>query len=387
MNYYFKVGDIINDREIIELSKKKVSPGSVKKRGEFEKSYIVKCLICGTIKNIVEGSLKKGTGCDCKKGRTVVKGINDFATLKPHLVKYFKNPNEATIYSLCSNKKVEMICPDCGRELGKKSINNLSRYELFRCSCQDKISYPERFMRSFLEYLNVDYEYQKRFEWSGLKVYDFYIPHLALIVEMDGSQHFINKGFSNLEKQKETDTLKNKLALENNLDIIRIDCRETASNFIRNSVLNSRLYEYFEFDSKDLLEIDKLSQTNLLKRVCESWDGIKTSRDLANEFKLNRTTISTYLKKGTELGWCNYDPQLEKHKKAIKKNKTGRRVQVFDKDGHFVGEYDNSQRLQEISKEVFGVQFYSANIRKVCTGERPHCHDYTFKYSDEERGV
>ena len=380
MNYYFKVGDIINDREIIELSKKKVSPGSVKKRGEYEKSYIVKCLICGTEKNITEASLKRNAGCDCKLGRLVVAGVNDFATINPDLANYFKDKEQSTQYSVCSNQKVEMVCPDCGKDLGKRKIQDLHRYRSFRCSCQDKISYPERFMRSFLEYFNVDYEYQKRFEWSDLKVYDFYIPKLKLIIETDGSQHYIEKGFSNLQEQRKIDALKDKIAIENGLDIIRIDCSDTSHQYIKNSVLNSRLKEYFNFIEEDLVEIDKKAQTNLLKKVCESWDNIKTTRDLANEFKLNRTTISTYLKRGTELGWCNYNPQLEKHKKAIKKNKTGRKVQVFDKDGQFIGEFDNSARIQEISKEVFGVQMYSSNIRKVCTGERPHCHGYTFKY-------
>lgn len=382
MDYYFKIGDIINDREILEFSKKKVSPGSVKKRGEFEKSYIVKCLICGTEKNITEASLKRNAGCDCKRGRTVIKGINDFASSRPYLVDYFKNKEDATKYSLNSNQKIEMVCPYCKKELGKKYINNLARNGGIRCSCKDKISYPERFMRSFLEHVKTDYEYQKRFNWSGLRTYDFYISEFNLIIEMDGSQHYIEKGFSDLEKQKEIDKIKDELANANGIEIVRIDCREASFGYIKKNIENSKLKEYFNLNEIAFIEVDKQSQTNLLKTICEAWDGVKTTTDLAKEFKLNRTTVLNYLKKGATLGWCNYDAQEEKIKKGLKKNKTGRKIKVFDKEGKFIGEFDNSARLEEISKDIFGVKFYGSNIRKVCDGERPHCHGYTFKYSN-----
>ena len=60
-------------------------------------------------------------------------------------------------------------------------------------------------MYSVLKQLNIEFEYQKIFDWSkniktnnlilnGRKIYDFYLNELNIIIETHGDQHF-NQGF------------------------------------------------------------------------------------------------------------------------------------------------------------------------------------------------
>jgi len=59
------------------------------------------------------------------------------------------------------------------------------------------------------------------FTWSQNKIYDFVIKNI--IIELDGAQHFEQvSNWQLLEKTQENDTLKNKLALENGYNMIRI---------------------------------------------------------------------------------------------------------------------------------------------------------------------
>lgn len=78
----------------------------------------------------------------------------------------------------------------------------------------------------FLESNNFIVEHQKKFEWCKNKTYlpfDFYIPDLNLIIELDGDQHF--KQVMNWPAPEETqkiDNYKMRLANENNLSVIRL---------------------------------------------------------------------------------------------------------------------------------------------------------------------
>ena len=61
-----------------------------------------------------ERDLLKGQGCSCCVGKTVVNGINDIATIYPHLVKYFVNIEDAYVHTFGSGDKILMKCPNCG---------------------------------------------------------------------------------------------------------------------------------------------------------------------------------------------------------------------------------------------------------------------------------
>ena len=91
-----------------------------------------------------------------------------------------------------------------------------------------------------------------------------------------------------------------------------------------------------------------------------------------------------YLKKGTELGWCNYDGQVEA-RKTIDENgiKLGKRlskeVEVF-KDGEYLGTFRSANELSRVSLKLFNETFRVPAICRVCRNERNHYKGYVFRY-------
>ena len=126
-------------------------------------------------------------GCSCCNGAIVVPGINDIATTDPWMIKYLVDPEDAYKYTRSSAKKVKVKCPYCGRVKDKSiTLNKLHRNQSVSCSCNDGISYPNKLMFNLLEQLEVEFETEYSPDWIGNRKYDFYIPSMKLIIEMDG---------------------------------------------------------------------------------------------------------------------------------------------------------------------------------------------------------
>ena len=368
-------------------------------RGRY-KYYKYKCNKCGfdcrehwNIKDkkykdelwVEESNLLSGKGCSCCSGKIVVKGINDIATIEPKLVKYFTNIKEAYIYTYSSNKKVICRCPNCGFE--KKIIINDLHRQGFSCpQCSDSVSYPNRFMFNILRQLNIDFETEYSPEWINPKRYDFYIPSMKLIIEMDGAWHKIDNNLSGqtAKQSKEIDNYKDKLAEQHGLKVIRIDCDyKTANkfNYIKTKILNSKLNEIFDFNNIDWDNILVKLNDSIVREICLYWENNNglTIKDLSNIFNISTVTISKYLRLGTKLKWCNYDPVKAKSIFShINGKKRGIKIKVF-KDNKYLGIFNNSCELEEQSEKLFGVKLYNTGIRAVCNGKLKHYKGYTFE--------
>lgn len=61
----------------------------------------------------------------------------------------------------------------------------------------------EKEIYEFLQKNDVEFEIQKRFEWSKLYEYDFYLPKQNIIIECQGEQHFIPANFGSKKKNPE----------------------------------------------------------------------------------------------------------------------------------------------------------------------------------------
>lgn len=80
---------------------------------------------------------------------------------------------------------------------------------------------------NWLKILYPTIQSQKIFDWSktdkSYRKYDFYIEELKLLIELDGRQHFVQvSNWTTPEQNQINDKIKNQLALNNNLNIIRI---------------------------------------------------------------------------------------------------------------------------------------------------------------------
>ena len=122
----------------------------------------VRCLIDGYIWNADPRKLYRGCKCAVCSNRKVVQGINDVKTIRPDLVKHFKNKDEATKYTSGSEKIIDVICPECGYE-DKIKIGNLSRFGFACNGCYEKKYGRKRVPHGYwnkdtmTEYLNENY--------------------------------------------------------------------------------------------------------------------------------------------------------------------------------------------------------------------------------------
>ena len=317
---------------------------------------------------------------------------------KNYLMKYLVNNEDGYKYSCGSNKKIKIKCPDCGFEK-EIIIDNFCKRK-FNCpSCGDGISYPEKVICNIIKLLNTDcFKCQvskDTLKWCDKYRYDFYfeLNNIKYIIESHGLQHYKETSGSwltNLEQQQYNDNLKYNLAIQNGIEpenYIIIDCRYSDIDFIKKSILNSKLNDIFDLSNVNWNEIDKLSQKSLLKEVCDYWHLHReinnediTTKDLEYIFKLDKTTIIKYLHKGNKINICNYNGKEEISKNYIRmRNNYGKKVEVF-KNNKSLGIFKSCMDLQRQSEELFDVTLIASKISSVARGERKQYKGYVFKY-------
>ena len=347
-----------------------------------QKWYKYKCNKCGWDEGSMnEPNLTTGNGCPvcCTPSKKIIRGINDIHTTHLYMVKYFLDINDSYLYSYGSDKYILTKCPDC-KNIRKMKISDLY-VNGFSCKkCGDGISYPEKFMFSILEQLNINFETQKIFEWALKNKYDYYfkIETYTFLIETHGRQHY-EKSFStcggrNIKEEQENDTLKEKLAKVNNIShYIVIDCRKSDKEWIKNSIINSQFSKLFDLSIIDWDECDKFASSNRIKDACILWNnGIHSTKEIAGLMKLAYQTIVKYLKKGVEFNWCDYDPKETLRLGRIKNSGHKEKIICIT-----TGEIFDSQKEAGNKYNIFpsGISNCCRNIRKYCgihseTGEK-----------------
>ena len=326
-------------------------------------------------------------GCRCPVcvNKKIIPGINDIATTRPDLVKYFLDPNDAYKYSEMSGKKANFKCDLCGK-IQKKVIARVS-IRGFHCDvCSDGISYPNKFIYNFLMQLKstrkLSFEREKVFDWSknidniGRRIYDFYIfGELEIIVEAHGEQHYrgfygANDGYLSVEEQQQNDRLKMELALANNIQqdhYITLNCMNSTMEWIKNSIMNSSLPRLLGFMENDICweECDRFASSSLVKTVCQIWnDGEHDLHKIANVVNLHYGTVTKYLQIGEKFGWTEY---------GHTKNRP-----LLCTDNNYV--FANARVCAKHSEEIFGILLNQLSINSTARGDRSHTHNIHFTY-------
>ena len=269
--FLYNVGDVLEGKlgkyEIIE---KIVSEKADDKGNPYQwKLYKCKCLIDGYEWVMPETDIKQKRGCPAC-GHKLCPGYNDVATTRPDLVKYFKNPDDAKNVMAGAGKVIDFKCPDCGYEKSQRIAEVSS--EGFSCPmCSDGISFPNKFARNLFLQLSDQYdyyEYEWSPEWAGKMLYDNYIElkdGRKIIVEMDGGFHYKTGVFD----RSENDEIKNKLAEEYGITIIRVECDYRKSSE-RYEYVKGKLCKAIE-DIFDLSNIDwnVIQEQSLKSRMIE----------------------------------------------------------------------------------------------------------------------
>lgn len=392
-NFKIKIGQIFKDdrRNMIIINREYRND---LKRNNW-KYYQYHCNICGYTGFMEETSLlKQKSRCLCCSGKVIKEGVNDIPTVAPWMTYFFQGGvNEAKLYSIGSHKKIYPICPDCGRVKDEKiMISNIYRNHSIGCNCSDRKSYPEKFTMELLNQLNIDYKTEYSPNWIKPKRYDFYIPNLKCIIETHGLQHyngnFKHLGGRSLQEEIENDGYKKETALKNGIKhYIELDCRKSELEWIKNSIINSELNKLFNLSNIDWLRCAEFANKNIVKEVCDYWNDKReseTTADLSKMFKINKSTIIDYLRRGTKLGWCNYNGRKNNNKgliygRIIKRKK----VEIF-KDNKSLGEFESLIELERQSEKLFGVKLNNSKISMVCNGKKKQYKGYTFKHVDHQ---
>ena len=364
------------------------------KNGIKRKWYKYECNICSWTEGwLIEGNLLD-RGCSCCHGNTVVEGINDISTTTPWLIPYFCGGiDEAKLYTKTgggnpNNRegKIHPICPDCGRIKTKEvKISNIYYKRSIGCSCGDGVSYPNKFAFNLLEQLNIDFETEYSPSWIKPRAYDFYIPSLNIIIEMDGGLGHGKGNFKNnmsAKESQEIDDYKDKQAKLHGVKVIRIDCDISELNYIKENILsNEKMIELFDLSNIDWIKIENFAVSNRVKESCELWNnGIDSTKKIGEIMKLHQATIVRYLKRGNINKWCQYDSKKEIIKNGIMSgSKKGKQVEIF-KDGISLGIFESASELERQSEKLFGIKMNGSNIRLVCSGKNKTYKGYTFKY-------
>ena len=315
---------------------------------------------------------------------------------------------DAKKYMPNSNDDIYVTCPYCKTVKKTKPAYIYCRHSI-GCNCGDGISYPEKFTFKFLDQLNIDFIWQytkANVKWCEKYKYDFYfeLNGKIYIIEVHGCQHYdSNNEFERtLEEEQINDKLKYELAIKNGINpnnYIVIDFRESTLEWGKEHILTSKLNELFDLTNINWNKCEEYALKNIVKEVCDYWKNNKpnnkylTTGDVAKEFKINSTTtINKYLKQGTKLEWCEYNPKEEKYLAHVKASKIASSkklltVLMYDKNMNFIGEYESTTWLSEHSVELFGFKLDRGCMVNVCNNKKPSYKGYIFHYKKDIENI
>lgn len=321
--YKYSVGEIIKKgKTTIKIQKQERDS-----RGKKRYQYI--CLCCNQIGNISEYNISDKGCCPVCNGHKIVQNVNDIATKASWMIPFFVDEEITRKKSPGSKDFVWVRCPDCGKIRDTKMrIKTLHRTHSIGCICGDGISYPNKFMFSVLEQLlqkgaivSFNREFNK--EWLEKKRFDFFVmidDETMVIVEMDGGLGHGNKILDKSQSKEDSiqiDQWKDARAAEQGYKVIRIDATISNREYLEHNI-KMGLSDLIDMSvGIDWNQADMFATSNLIRTVSLYYQDNKpmTMRQLASYFNIHEATALTYVKKGEEFGWCQYDWNLYYEKK------------------------------------------------------------------------
>lgn len=395
-----EVGQVFKDdkRDLIIISREYRQQELNKKGKVYAKNwkyYKYKCNKCGYEGWILESHLLRGNGgCACCTNKVAVLGINTIWDTDRWMCDLGLSEEDAKKYTKGSGVYIFVKCPKCGNEKNI-SISSILTYKSICCLCGDGVSYPEKIIISVLNQIGIKFTSQlskTTFEWCSNKRYDFYfeLNHKKYIIEAHGMQHYKHTGFKRkIKDEQENDKLKKELALNNGIyKYIVIDCRYSDLSWIKESIINSELANMFDLSKVDWIKCENFALDDLVKEVCNYWNNKEENETIStigkdNIWGVGSQTIRKYIKKGTILGWCNYNPKEEKRKLCNSKKK----VKILDKCGILLGEFESYAELERRSEELFGTRLLASKVSMVCSGDRSSHKGFTFQYIEDTQSL
>lgn len=266
----------------------------------------------------------EGYGCPYCAGQKVLIGFNDLWTTDPEMASMLTDPSIGYEITRGSKRIVGWTCPYCSSQK-QSSPKQVSTYGLACPNCSDGISYPNRLMYNILTQFNINFKNEvskatQGFEWVGKYKYDFYfeVNGNMNFIEMDGGFHY-GDYFLSYEEVHDTDKIKDSLAIEHGINMIRIDCNYTLMSrrfeYIKQSILNSKLNQILDLNSVNWEKCNKDALKSLYMEAAKQYDSGMSIREIANNLGVSYSSVYTWIKTLGEKGLCSYKPVLGRTKK------------------------------------------------------------------------
>ncbi len=290
-------------------------------------------------------------------GNEYIEKEKSFGFLMPEIANMIIDDVDIYKIGIQSNKKYNFRCDTCGNIISKNIANIYNQG--FTCpECSDNKWITEKFMFRILKNLNMNFDYQKKFSWSKNKIYDFYLQDYNTILEIDGEQHVSkNKtwGKMNYIDIKKNDKMKEMLAYENNINIIRIQAYKSDFKYLKNSYITGlkKISKEIPLDNIDYNKLWEESQKSLVKEIWNLWSRYENTKKIVDITKLSRVTVINYLKRGNKLGIIRYS-SYEEMKKSARKNWNVYRYEIKTMYGELIN-FDTGSLLVKSLKLKKGI--------------------------------
>lgn len=283
-----------------------------------------KCKICCYLWNAKPDNLLRGKGCPVCSGRIVgfapeYRNSIWASEYREYFSRYLTE-EQMKLYTPCSSKKIDVTCPDC-RKYKIISIHQLKDCGL-GCCCGDGWSYPNKFVYNVLCQLNLNITPEYSPQWANKKRYDIYLTDYNLIIENHGKQHYTEQmslTHRTLEDEIKNDNEKYYLAINNEIKYyIVLDCRESSADWIKRSILQSDLPRILHFSEEDIdwTVAETYATRNMVKLAATLFNEDLNLATIARQLSVSSTTIIRWLRKATQIGWCDYHSKPSKITKA-----------------------------------------------------------------------
>ena len=340
-----------------------------------------KCKKCQYVWNPTPDYFMCGGGCPV----CAVKAIGPepeyrnsiFASQFKELFSSYITEEQMKKYTPYSNKKIDMVCPDCGRH--KKLEPHVLVGNGLGCTCSDGQTYPNKFVYSILNQLNIEYEHEYSPDWIKPKRYDIYIPSLNCIIENHGPQHYKECTLTRrtLEEEQANDLYKKDIALRNGIEqYIIIDCRESTMEHIKNSIVYSELPRMLQLDRIDWEKCNAFATSNLVKEAAKLWeDGLRTT-EVAQKLHVVTGTACKYLMRAAELQWCTYTKREAKRRGTEANSGANNKKSLLTVQLSLDNELIHIWPAESVAKKTLGIH----NISPCCQGIRSQAGGYNWKH-------
>ena len=315
-------------------------------------------------------------------------------TLYDYETKYENSPYDISVIGM-DGDNLTLRCNNCHRVYPRKKRAVL--YRITECPfCGDGVSFPNKYLRNFLIQLpiqNLVFEYYS--EWTQRKKYDasFEYNDKKYVVEIDGIQHSTPHFKYTLDYQIKNDALKNQLAEDAGYVMIRIDAKESSSEYIKRQIEKSILNELFDLSIVDWKKCEDKANSSLVIQVCNFFNENQTHYEaIMDHFHICQALVYKYLKKGQQLGLVGDYKAVFKRERYKKASKTcslskGSPVKVYDLTTYnCVGIFDSYVEASNIIREKYGIdRFDTTKISHILSNNntRKTYLNFTFCHTDE----